>query len=563
MRIAIGQFDTTVGAFDRNVDRIVALAGEAAGAGASVLLLPEQTLGGYPARDFLLRQDFVEQGVRALDELAARTRHEPVAIVVGHALPHEGPGTGLYNAAVVLRGGRQVAVARKRLLPEYDVFDEPRWFDRGDAPCVFDLDGVRIGLTICEDLWSEPPPGSRRLHLVDPAREAAEAGARILLNLSASPFEGGKERVREWLVARSAVRNAVPIAYCNLVGGNDSLVFDGRSFVVGADGTILARAGGFVEELLVVDVEPGVRPGAASEIAGGIERGPWERPGDGEQVADSGEVLDALTLGLRDYARKSGFSKALLGLSGGIDSAVTAAIAVRALGASNVVGVAMPSRYTADISNEDAEGLAASLGIRLEHLPIERSFVALQEILAAALPGGVSTLAQENLQARSRGVLLMALSNELGAMVLTTGNKSELAVGYCTLYGDMAGGLAVLGDVLKTEVYALARHLNRDRIVIPERTITRPPSAELREDQTDQDSLPPYEILDRILRGLLVERLSVEALVAQGEDEAVARRVADLVRRSEFKRRQAAPVIKVSPRAFGDGWRFPICHGFL
>jgi len=559
MRIAIGQFDTTVGAFDRNVDRIVALAGEAAGAGASVLLLPEQTLGGYPARDFLLRRDFVERGVRALDELAARTRHEPVAIVVGHALPHEGPGNGLYNAAVVLRGGRQVAVARKRLLPEYDVFDEPRWFDPGDAPCVFDLDGVRIGLTICEDLWSEPLPGGRRLHRVDPAREAVEAGARILLNLSASPFEGGKERVREWLVARSAARNAVPIAYCNLVGGNDSLVFDGRSFVAGADGTILARARGFDEELLVVDVEPGVRPSA---IAGefGVDRA--EGPGDGRQAAECEDVLDALTLGLRDYARKSGFSKALLGLSGGIDSAVTAAIAVRALGASNVVGVAMPSRYTADISNADAEELAASLGIRLEHLPIERSFVALQEILAAVLPGGASTLTQENLQARSRGVILMALSNELGAMVLTTGNKSELAVGYCTLYGDMAGGLAVLGDVLKTEVYALARHLNRERIVIPERTITRPPSAELREDQTDQDSLPPYEILDRILRGLLVERFSVETLVAQGEDQAVARRVADLVRRSEFKRRQAAPVIKVSPRAFGEGWRFPICHGF-
>ncbi|HWV38816.1 MAG TPA: NAD+ synthase [Vulgatibacter sp.] len=558
MRIAIGQIDTTVGAFEGNVDRIASLAEEAARDRASVLLLPEQTLGGYPARDFLLRPEFVERGVRALEDLAARTRHLPVAIAVGHALPHDGPGTGLYNAAVVLRGGRQVAVARKRLLPAYDVFDEPRWFDPGDAPCVFDLDGVRIGLTICEDLWSEPLPGQRRRHLVDPARDAAEAGARLLLNLSASPYEGGKERVREWLVSRAATRSAAPIVYCNLVGGNDSLVFDGSSFVAGADGRILARAGAFVEELLVVDVAPG--GGRAAEPD---ESGPAAPSGAfGRQGADPGEVLEALTLGLRDYVRKSGFSRVVLGLSGGIDSAVTAAIAVRALGAQNVVGVAMPSRYTAGISNVDAEALAGNLAIRLLRLPIESSYVALQEVLSPALPAGPSTLTLENLQARSRGVVLMALSNELGAMVLTTGNKSELAVGYCTLYGDMAGGLAVLGDLLKTEVYALARHLNRERVVIPERTITRPPSAELREGQTDQDSLPPYDVLDRILRGLLVERHSVEELIERGEDEAVARRVAELVRRSEFKRRQAAPVIKVSPRAFGVGWRFPICHGF-
>jgi len=550
MRIAIGQFDTTVGAFDRTVDRIVALAEEASQAGASLLLLPEQTLPGYPARDLLLRSDFVEAGVRALADLADRTRGLPVAIAVGHALPHEGPGYGLHNAAVVLRGGRQVAVAHKRLLPDYDVFDETRWFDPGDAPCVFELDGVRIGLTICEDLWSEPPPGARRLHRVDPAREAVEAGAQVLLNLSASPYEGGKGRTRERLLTACAARTGAPIVYCNLVGGNDSLIFDGRSLVIGAEGSIVARAAGFAEQLLVVDVEPG--------LSGGLET-PGAAPGGG---IDCEEVLEALTLGLRDYVGKTGFRKAVLGLSGGIDSAVTAAIAVRALGAENVLGVAMPSRYTAGMSNEDAVALATNLGIRIENLPIERSYVAFQEILAAALPGGASSLTRENLQARSRGVLLMALSNDLGALLLTTGNKSELAVGYCTLYGDMAGGLAVLGDVLKTEVYALARHLNRDRVVIPERTIVRPPSAELREDQTDQDSLPPYEILDRILRGLVVDRLSVEAIVARGDDEAVVRRVADLVRRSEFKRRQAAPVLKVSPVAFGEGWRFPISQTF-
>ena len=549
MRIAIGQFDTTVGAFDRTVDRIVALAAEASEAGASLLLLPEQTLPGYPARDFLLRRDFVERGVRALADLAERTRDLPVAIAVGHALPHEGPGNGLYNVAVVLRGGRQVAVARKQLLPNYDVFDEKRWFDPGDATCVFDLDGVRLGLTICEDLWSEPPPGARRLHRVDPARDAMDAGAQVLLNLSASPYEGGKERIRERLLSSCAARNAAPIVYCNLVGGNDSLIFDGRSLVIGADGSILARAAGFAEQLLVVDVEPGLAGGTLA-------------PADDDAALDCEEVLEALTLGLEDYAGKTGFRKAVLGLSGGIDSAVTAAIAVRALGADNVLGVAMPSRYTAGISNDDAVLLADNLGIRIGSLPIERSYVAFQEILAPALPGGPSSLTRENLQARSRGVVLMALSNDLGALLLTTGNKSELAVGYCTLYGDMAGGLAVLGDVLKTEVYALARHLNRDRVVIPERTITRPPSAELREDQTDQDSLPPYEVLDRILRGFLVEALSVEAIVARGEDEAVVRRVADLVRRSEFKRRQAAPVLKVSPRAFGEGWRFPISHAF-
>ncbi len=581
MRIAIGQFNPLVGAFERNTARIGAFATDAAAGGARLLLLPEQALIGYPARDLLLRRDSVAKGMEALDGLVAASSWDDLALVVGFAEPHGGGGVGLYNAAAFISRGSRIAVAHKVLLPNYDVFDEPRTFDPGEELRCVEHDGVRIALTICEDIWSEGGGDIGRRYRRDPMAEAADAGAQLVLNLSASPYWLGKPRVREELLGASARRHGLPIVYCNQVGGQDSLIFDGRSLVVGADGRVLARGRAFEEELLIVDVEPAARgrtrrpateaigasrgaadaSGGAADVSGAVA--PTSAiPAEALSTEDLDDLLAALVLGVRDYVRKTGFERVVLGLSGGIDSALVAAIAVRALGSENVLGVSMPSRYTLPISNEDAAGLAEALGIRLETVSLEPAFGAFQEILEPLFGERKPNLTDENLQARARGVILMALSNELGALLLTTGNKSEIAVGYCTLYGDMAGALAPIGDVPKTVVYALARHLNRERELIPERTIVRPPSAELRLEQTDQDSLPPYETLDRILHAFVEERASAASIVAAGEDEAVVRRVVALVRGAEFKRRQAAPALKVSPRAFGEGWRYPIANGF-
>jgi NAD+ synthase (glutamine-hydrolysing) len=561
MRIAIGQIDPTVGDFQGNLAKIRDVGLRARAAGASLLVLPEQVLGGYPARDFLDLPAFVYRYLQALDELAATPELAELAIVVGFAEPHRGTGTGLHNAAALLHRGQRLAVARKLLLPNYDVFDEARWFDPGEAVTVVDHEGVRICLTVCEDLWNDAAFWQRRRYPRDPLGEAAEAGAQIVLNLSASPWSLGKPALRRRMLGAAAKRHGLPLVYCNQVGANDSLIFDGHSLVVGPDGEVRHEAAGFAEDLLVVDVEPAAAPrSGAGELPPSLPP-----PSLDPELADEDldELLEALTLGVRGYARKSGFRSVLLGLSGGMDSALVAVLAQRALGPENVFALAMPSRYTADISNEDAAKLAENLGIRFESVPIERAFTAFRESLAPLFgEAGVGGLTAENLQARSRGVILMALSNQLGALVLTTGNKSELAVGYCTLYGDMVGGLAPLGDVPKTVVYALARRINREAEIIPERIITRPPSAELREDQTDQDSLPPYEVLDRILHGYIVERLGAEQLVARGEDEATVRRVLSLVISAEHKRRQAAPSLKVTARAFGEGWRFPLAHGF-
>lgn len=559
MRIAIGQFDSTIGAFARNAGRIRELGTRALAEGASLLLLPEQSIPGYPARDFLDVPEFVQGNVAALDELRRDPALHDLAMLVGYAEPHGGVGAGLYNAAAFLRRGEQVATARKLLLPTYDVFDEGRYFDPGETVTLVDHEGVRIAVTLCEDIWNDKNFWQRRRYVRDPIEEAVGQGAQLVVNLSGSPWWVGKPALRERMLGSAARRHGVPIVYCNLVGGNDSLVFDGRSLVIGADGRVLARGAHFAEDFLVVDVQP-----ARVHQPGEPHRPEGAMPVPGEHVSDADleELLQALVLGVRDYCAKTGFRSALLGLSGGIDSALTAVIAARALGPENVLGVAMPSRYTASMSNDDAAQLAKNLGMRFETLPIEKPFGAFAETLAPVFAGTRPDLTEENLQARSRGVILMALSNKFGSLLLTTGNKSELGVGYCTLYGDMAGGLAVIGDLPKTLVYQLARHVNAGGEVIPDRIITRPPSAELRENQTDQDSLPPYEVLDRILRGYVLEKRSVAELVAQGDDEATVRRVLSLVIGSEYKRRQAAPTLKVTPRAFGEGWRFPIAHAF-
>jgi len=559
MRIAIGQFNATIGAFAANAEKIRDLGRRALAEKASLLLLPEQCLPGYPARDFLDLPEFVAGNVAALDGLRRDPGLRELAMLVGYAQPHAGVGAGLYNAAAFLHRGEQKATAHKLLLPTYDVFDEARYFDPGRDVTLIDHEGVRIAVTICEDIWNDKVFWHQhRRYERDPIEEAVGKGAQLVVNLSGSPYQIGKAGLRERMLGAAALRHRVPIVYCNLVGGSDSLIFDGGSLVIGADGKVLHRARQFEEELLVVEVEPALvhEPGVACRPDGELAMP------DRLSADDLDELLGALTLGLRDYCAKTGFRSVVLGLSGGIDSAVVAVLAARALGPENVLAVAMPSRYTTEMSNEDAAALARNLGIRFEVAPIEKPFGAFLETLRPIFGDRPADLTEENLQARSRGVILMALSNKLGSLLLTTGNKSELGVGYCTLYGDMCGGLAPIGDLPKTVVYDLARHVNRGGEVIPARIITRPPSAELRENQTDQDSLPPYEVVDRILRGYVHERRSVAELVAQGDDEATVRRVLSMVIASEFKRRQAAPTLKVTPRAFGEGWRFPIAHHF-
>jgi len=585
MRIALAQIDTTVGAFADNAAAIVRQAREAAGAGAQLVVFPELTLCGYPPKDLVVLREFVQRQLAALEQLSADPVFSRVPALVGFVEPHRGEGAGLFNACALLRGGKIAAIARKSLLPTYDVFDEARYFDPSPEVTVVEVAGVRVGLSICEDLWNDKRFWQKPRYSRDPAEELVRQGAQLLVNLSASPYALGKTQVRRDMVSAAARRHGVPIALCNLVGGNDSLVFDGQSLAVAASGEPIVEAPTFEEKLVIADVPP--KPeSAGAPRAGPADRGkaqvapavetavePKQRdPGALAVVSayeldlsDAGcaELAAALTLGIRDYAGKTGFRTAVLGLSGGVDSALTAVLAARALGASNVTAIAMPSRYTASMSNEDAAVLAQRLGIAFLTVAIEPIF---QSYLAALEPifrGRKPDVTEENLQARIRGTLLMAFSNKTGALLLSTGNKSELATGFSTLYGDMAGGLAPIGDLSKTAVYALARWLNRQgREVIPQRILTRPPTAELRENQTDQDTLPPYDDLDKVLRGHVEEHLGVGELTERGIPEDLARRVLKLVVQSEYKRRQAAPVLRVTARAFGEGWRFPIAHGY-
>ena len=543
MKIALLQLNSTIGAFDANRQKLVAGYQEACARGAEFVLAPELFLCGYPPRDLLQRADFIRANLQAVAETARAVGDIPLCVgYVAHNTDR--PGRVLRNAAAVLQNGQQVWHTHKSLLPTYDVFDEDRYFEPAQGIAPFSFNGHKLGISICEDIWNDADFWPERLYRRDPVKELSAQGADILLNLSASPWCEGKEATRQAMLQRVARDERLPLAQVNLVGANDELIFDGHSVALNARGELLARARGFVEEILVVDLQ--AAPAAAPEAFPVRE-----------------ELMHgALTLGIRDYVRKCGFKSVLIGLSGGVDSALVATLAADALGPENVRGVAMPARYSSAGSLSDAEALARHLGIQYDVLPIEPVFQAVEAQMAGVFAGTRPNEAEENIQSRLRGLTLMALSNKFGALVLTTGNKSEMAVGYCTLYGDMCGALAVIADVFKTDVYRLARWINREKTVIPGPTLSKPPSAELRMNQKDQDSLPPYEVLDEILAAYVMQNLGPEEILRRGFAAEVVRDVINKVNFSEYKRRQAAPGLKISPRAFGMGRRVPIAQRF-
>ncbi|MDP3539037.1 MAG: NAD+ synthase [Azonexus sp.] len=530
LRIAVAQFNATVGDLTGNVERIIKCATEAKARGAQVLLTPELALSGYPPEDLLLRPDFYRACSRALDDLASRV--EGIALVVGH--PEESAGR-CYNAATVIENGQKMAVYRKTHLPNYEVFDEKRYFDAGTDACVVTLGGVRCGINICADIWE-----------AGAAEQAHAAGAELLLVLNASPCHLEKHQERVQVLRDRIAATGIPAIYCNLVGGQDELVFDGASFALDAHGECRMRLPQFAEALGMVDVDGGSLH--STDMA--------------DELSVEAEAYSALVLGVRDYIGKSGFNGVLIGLSGGIDSALTLTVAVDALGAEKVRAVMMPSPYTAQMSLDDSREMIRKLGVRYDEIAISPAMETYDAMLAPLFAGMPADTTEENIQARIRGNILMALSNKTGALVLTTGNKSEMAVGYCTLYGDMAGGFAVIKDVYKTLVYRLSRYRNTISSVIPENIIVRPPSAELKPDQTDQDSLPPYEVLDAIVCAYMEEDRSPREIIAAGLPEDAVRRVVRLLRIAEYKRRQAPVGIRITPRGFGKDWRYPITNRY-
>ena len=573
LRLALCQIDLPVGDVDGNVERIRAGVREARDRGAAVVVFPELAITGYPPEDLLLKPGFVEDAAAALQDLAASVRGVTaiVGAPVGGVARRDGPpdGPALHNGAAVLADGAVAATHHKHHLPNYAVFDERRYFAPGDAAVVIELNGHRLGVTVCEDVWA---PGG-------PAEWAAAGGAEVLLNLSASPYHQGKGREREALFAARCRDHRCFLAFCNAVGGQDELVFDGHSLVIGPDGAVIARGAQFEEDLLVVDVEPEQarspraaaprRRAAAEQVtavalrAGGRPEAPPPPPRPRRRLlTPEAEIYHALTLGTADYVRKNRFPGVVLGLSGGIDSALALTVAADAIGPDAVTAVSMPSRYTAQMNRDDAAVLARRLGVRLLELPIEDLAAAYGAALAEPFAGAAPNVAEENLQARIRGNLLMALSNKFGWLVLATGNKSEMSVGYATLYGDMAGGFAVLKDVLKTWVYRLARWRNRNGEVIPQRILDKPPTAELRPDQRDSDSLPPYDLLDGILEAYVEQDRSPAGIAALGFDRETVDRVVRLVDRAEYKRRQAPPGVRISTRAFGKDRRLPITNRY-
>ena len=543
MKIALAQINPTVGDFQGNLEKIIATSRRAAGQGARLTVFSELAVCGYPPADFLEKPSFLARCRTAVDELAAASVNLSTAILAGVALPAEpGRGKPAVNAAVLLDRGRLLLEQHKRLLPFYDVFDEQRYFAPAREQRVVELDGVRLAITICEDAWNDKNFWPRRLYSVDPIEELMSQHPALHINLSSSPFWHGKRPLRRQMLTAIARRDGVPVLMCNQVGGNDSLIFDGSSLAVGANGKLIAQAASFAEDLVIID------PFGAAAL-----------PEDAADDDETEAAYQALVLGTRDYVRKCGFHKVLIALSGGIDSALVAAIARDALGAENVLAVGMPSPYSSAGSIDDSRQLAANLGIRFELIGISELFKEYTQALAPLFSGTRPDTTEENIQSRVRGTLMMALSNKFSALVLTTGNKSEMAVGYCTLYGDMVGALAVIGDLVKTRVYAVCRWLNRDEEVIPKAILEKPPSAELRPDQKDTDSLPPYDVLDPILEAYVERYEPPEQIAAEyGFDLELVQHVVRLVERSEYKRQQAAPVLKVTSKSFGMGRRFPI-----
>jgi NAD+ synthase (glutamine-hydrolysing) len=551
MRIGLAQINTIVGDLAGNSRRILEAYQALVAQGAELVIYPELVVSGYPPRDLLFKKRFVADVEKATRDLA--TKIGAVPALIGYTEANTtGSGRSAFNSAAFCHQGKILTSARKCLLPTYDVFDEDRYFEPASAPVVVEFGGRRIGVTICEDIWTHAMISTRRLYNgAEPVRQLAAQRCDLMVNLSASPWNHGKGDIRHKLVADTARQLGCPVAYVNAIGGNDELLFDGRSVVCDAAGQVIAGLAAFREELSVVDLSESKIEKQKSKI-----HPTFDQP-------DLADIYDALVLGVRDYAQKTGFKKALLGLSGGIDSALTAVIAAEALGPKNVIGVSLPSVISSQHSKDDARILAENLGIEFHTISIADTVGAAEQTLAPIFAGRPRDIAEENIQARARGLLLMAISNKFGALLLTTGNKSELAVGYCTLYGDMCGGLAVISDVFKMQVYALSRWINRNKEIIPVSSIDKPPSAELRPDQTDQDSLPPYETLDAILKGYVEEGLSRADLVAQGFDQAVVNDIVRKVDLNEYKRKQAAPGLKITPLAFGVGRRIPIVQRYV
>src|SRR5271167_1624530 len=540
VKIALGQINPTVGDFAGNAAKIIEFSRRAQASGAGLILFPELSVCGYPPRDLVERPSFVARNRETVEQIAAETRG--IAVICGLVTPAESEtGKSAMNSAALLQDGKIAFLQSKMLLPTYDVFDEMRNFAPAKSQDLFSFCGNRMALTICEDAWNDKLFWPKRLYTVDPIETLIRAGGNFVLNIASSPFWIGKRELRRDMLAAIARHHKVPVALVNQVGGNDSLVFDGSSLVLNAKGEVVAQGKSFEEDLIYFDSKT-----LTGELHEQIE---------GEEAS----VYAALVLGTRDYMRKCGFQKAIIGLSGGIDSALTAVIAADAVGAENVIGVGMPGPYSSPGSIDDARVLAKNLGIRFELLSINQAYEAYRETLRPVFTGYKEDVTEENLQSRARGMILMALSNKFGAIVLSTGNKSELGVGYCTLYGDMVGGLAVISDVPKTLVYRLSRYVNSRRPVIPEPTLEKPPSAELRPDQKDSDTLPPYEVLDAVLEDYVEESRTAEQIAdRRGFDVNLVRRVIRMVERAEYKRQQAAPGIKISEKAFGYGRRFPI-----
>ncbi len=554
MKIAMAQINPTIADITGNRDKIISFIKDATALGADLVIFPEMATIGYPPMDLLENRKLINDNLASIGEIA---RHcTKTAVICGYVDTDPENYPLLFNAAAFMAGGAIVSRHFKTLLPTYDVFDELRYFSRAREQGIVEFMGRRIGITICEDIWNDldfyseggAPAGSlekfdyRRRYDTDPIQKLADGKADLMVNISASPFTRGKNAFKRAMIADIARHHALPVVYVNQVGGNDSLVFDGNSIAFSSRGGIIGRAKSFEEDLAVIDIDAPAR----IEI----------------EDSDIEDIHRALVLGIRDYVRKCGFRSVVIGLSGGIDSALTAALAVQALGPENVTGITMPSVYSSEGSVDDSRILAENLGIRFETVPIRSLFDEYRSSLKDLFSGKAEDVTEENIQARIRGNILMAVSNKEKSLVLSTGNKSELAMGYCTLYGDMSGGLAVISDLPKTLVYDLSRHINRDREIIPDSSITKPPSAELRPDQKDQDSLPPYEVLDRILELYIEERLSADEIIAQGFPESTVRPVLHTVNINEYKRRQAAPGIKVTAKAFGVGRRIPLAQRF-
>ncbi|MDM3843752.1 MAG: NAD+ synthase [Aphanizomenon gracile PMC627.10] len=554
MKIAIAQINPIIGDLLGNTQKILEMSQQAASENVRLLLTPELSICGYPPRDLLLNPSFVESIDKTLQKLAEDLPAN-LAVLVGTVVKnspaHITGGKNLFNSMALLENGKIQQFFHKRLLPSYDVFDEKRYFEPGLQANSFKLDNLHIGVTICEDLWNDEEFWGKRSYAVNPIADLANLGVDLIVNLSASPYTVGKQHLREAMLKHSAVNFQQPIIYTNQVGGNDDLIFDGRSFALNKQGEIVCRAKGFVSDFLTVEFNADKQDLQLGHIS----------PID---ESEDKEIWNALVLGVKDYVGKCRFSKVLLGLSGGVDSALVAAIATAALGKENVIGVLMPSPYSSEHSISDALALAANLDIQTQILPIGELMESFDKSLGELFAGTEFGIAEENLQSRIRGNLLMAISNKFGYLLLSTGNKSEVAVGYCTLYGDMNGGLSVIADVPKTRVYSLCKWLNshQQKEVIPENILTKAPSAELKPGQVDQDSLPPYEILDDILDRLIHQHQSAAEIITAGHESAIVDRVLQLLSRAEFKRRQAAPGLKITDRAFGTGWRMPIASSW-